>query len=131
MRVLLDATAVIDATSTKSKHADHRAHYFRVWARHECYVTPITTSEVLHYIDRRGVGERRRKEMEDILAGCQSIPITDEIARHLNSISDQIEGLDQPGDMHDRWQAACADYHDLVIATRDEGIRRQTFLTII
>ena len=131
MKVLLDTTAVIDATATNSKYALERLHYFSVWEEHECYVTPITTSEVLHYIDRRSVGAKRQGEMETILAGCRSIPITDEIARHLNSISDRIEGLEQPGDMHDRWQVACADFHGLALATRDEGIRSQTFLTII
>ena len=53
MKVLLDTTAVIDATATNSKYMWERAHYFSVWEEHECYVTPITTSEVLHQIDRQ------------------------------------------------------------------------------
>lgn len=128
---MLDASAVIDATSTNSKFTARRKLFSRVWAEHECYVTPITISEVLHYIKRNEVGEKRQNGMLEILEGSETIPITEELAYHLAEISDQIVGLQQLDDMHDRWQMACADYHGMALATQDGQNRKQKFLTII
>lgn len=131
MRVLLDATSVLDMTSTKSKYIDNRNHYLRVRADNECFVTPVTVSETWSYVRDEGVGSKRQAEIAEIFRDCQFVPLSVEIALHLVEMASRVKDLPHKNHQNDYWQMACADFFNMAIATRDKGIIKQDFITTL
>jgi tRNA(fMet)-specific endonuclease VapC len=89
--------------------------------REECAISAITVSELLRGVLRASgaIRTRRRAFVEHVLAGLQTVPITEPVARLHADIWADLALRGEPIGAHDLWIAATALSHGFGLATRN------------
>ncbi len=116
MAVLIDTDVLIDLERGKSLPAD-------VVGAEDCAISVITVSELLHGVHRAtgAVRTRRRAFVEHLLAGMQSIPITEPVARVHAELWSGLTDRGEAIGAHDLWIGATAIAHGLSLATNNHA----------
>lgn len=86
-------------------------------ASHEAALTFVTIGELTRWVHARDLGERRKREIEAVIATKPKIPGGHDVARRWGEITAYADRRGRPRPVNDSWIAACCLTYDLPLAT--------------
>jgi tRNA(fMet)-specific endonuclease VapC len=107
-------------TNALSATADHDPGAIRIIsAANQLAIPVIVLGEYRHGIARSRLGAAYRKWLEEFLAVCRVLDVTNETSHHYATIHLELKEIGKPIPVNDIWIAALCRQHHLPLLSRD------------